>query len=116
MEKNIVKCEDKILAEDNLNLLPEKNKTIMNKKKTTRDDEQSLESVEEEEREEYLPSDGNVYAAELIGAYKGGDKGAFGALCSIYKKWMKTKNYFYYDRDDGKAEEVTDDQLLIISD
>jgi len=79
------------------------------------EDEKPFESIEDVEEEEYLPSDGNIYAAELIAAYKGGDKGAFVKLCGIYRKWMKSKNYFYYDRNDGKAEEATGDQLLIIS-
>jgi RNA polymerase sigma factor (sigma-70 family) len=80
------------------------------------EEEKPFESIEGEGKEEYLPSDGNVYAAELIAAYKGGDKGAFGKLCRIYWGWMKTKNYFYYDKNDQKAEEATDDQLMIISD
>ncbi len=79
------------------------------------EDEKPFESIEDAEEEEYLPSDGNIYASELIAAYKCGDKGAFGKLCGIYRKWMKTLNYFYYDKNDEKAEEATDDQLLIVS-
>lgn len=69
----------------------------------------------EKPNEELPPSVENIYAAELIAAYKNGDKRAFGMLCSIYRKWMLTKNYFYY-KSDVKAEEATDDQLLILSD
>src|SRR5665213_2602810 len=69
---------------------------------------------EEKPKEEYLASNANIYAAELVAAYKNGDKAAFGKICGIYWKWMKSLNYFYY-KDDKKAEEATDDQLMILS-
>ena len=61
------------------------------------------------------PTLANIYAAELIAAYKNGDKKAFVTLCGIYRKWMHSKNYFFY-KNDEEAAEATQDQLLALSD